>query len=179
MFLSLILIVLLSIVEKIQSLNSYVLCNGEKSFTRNSQNLLISWPESQFSPLICSYFIKSPIDTFISATIYHEISGSEPKCSAQQRIWISRDGNYDFKGASYFCGLRGKNNPLRISSIGNIMSILIVSTSLTGSVHIALNFNKNTQKNCDCRCEFIQLLMIYYKTNVRLFKKVGMHEKKS
>jgi hypothetical protein len=131
-----------------QKAEDYLTCNGEKYFTKFGQNLYIYWPESKYWPISCAYLIKSPPDTFITATIYHNISGKEPSCPVQ-RLWVSRDGNYDFKGSSIFCGLRMKN-PLQINSISNEMTLSVTSSTRSGTVQIVLQFTKLTQKNCDC-----------------------------
>lgn len=123
-------------------------CNGEKRFNSFDKIIYINWPQRELTPTRCSYAVKSPVNTFISAKIYHDLSGNEPSCR-NQRILVSRDGNNELKSASKFCGVR-KSRPVEINSIANEMTFRIDSKNSTGGVQIVLKIYKINQQNCDC-----------------------------
>ena len=95
-------IILLSIfkLSNAQTADQYIPCNGVKTFTSTSQTFYVYWQPTTIDEKTCTYLVKSPVNTFITATIYHDLSGSEPGCSAGQRAWVSRDADYEFKGAA-------------------------------------------------------------------------------
>lgn len=145
----LIILYILSLVEA-QTADQYCKCNSAITFTSTSQTLYIYWP-SQGDALSCTYLIKAPVNTYITATIYHNLAGTEPSCSANQRAWVSRDADYNFRGASFYCGNR-MTAPLQINSIGNELTLAVQSNTTVGrSFQVVLNAKALTQSNCDCR----------------------------
>lgn len=131
------------------SINEYVLCNRERSFGFGMKELYIYYPDSHASPASCKYLAKSPVGTFIFATIYHNVSGMEPTC-ATQRILISRSGDLRMRDALKFCGKRS-TSPLQINSIGNEMSFELQSKIVSGTLQVVIRYVNITQGNCDCR----------------------------
>ncbi|KAG5678117.1 hypothetical protein PVAND_007816 [Polypedilum vanderplanki] len=134
----------INLLRKSENIN----CNGEKRFSSFDQVIYIYYPQSELTPTKCFYLVQSPVNTYISAKIYHNLNGIEPNCRGQ-KVLVSRDGDSELKGSSVFCGLR-KNRPMEISSIGNEMTFGIISNSSTSSVQIILRITKFTQNNCDC-----------------------------
>ena len=148
----LIAIILLSILKlsNAQTADQYVTCNGVKTFTSTSQTFYVYWQPTTIDAKTCTYLVKSPVNTFISATIYHNLTGTEPGCSAGQRVWVSRDADYEFDGAAYFCGKR-TTTPLQINSIGNEFSVAVQSSTAAGSFKVVFKVIPITQTNCACR----------------------------
>lgn len=139
-----------------QTADQYCKCNGEITFTSTSQTFYIYWP-SQGDASTCTYLIKAPVSHYISATIYHNLEGTEPSCAAGQRAWVSRDGDYNFRGASYYCGNR-MSSPLQVNSVGNEMTLAVQSNTISGrTFQVVLNIIRLTQTNCDCRLDFFLL----------------------
>lgn len=134
--------------------DQYCKCNGEITFDSPSKTLYIYWP-TQGDATTCTYLIKAPVGFYISATIYHNLAGTEPSCAAGQRAWVSRDADYDFRGASYYCGNR-MTAPLQINSIGNELTLAVQSNTTSGrTFQVVLNVIQLTQTNCDCRLNFL------------------------
>jgi hypothetical protein len=107
--------------------------------------------------------IKAPAAHYIRATIYHNLAGTEPSCAAGDRAYVSRDANYDFKGASYYCGNR-MTAPLQVNSIGNELTLAVQTNSSAGrSFQVVLNIVKLVQTNCDCRLNFYVFLIFIFK----------------
>lgn len=131
------------------SINEYIMCNRERSLGYGIKELYIYYPDSRASPASCKYLVKSPVGTFIFATIYHNISGAEPSCVVQ-RLLISRSGDLSMRDASKFCGKRSKA-PLQINSIGNEMSFELQSKKVSGTLQVVIRYVNITQRNCDCR----------------------------
>lgn len=140
---------------KAQTIDKYVQCNGEITFSSNTEEFYIYWQPLQGDATTCTYLVKAPVHYFISATIYHNLTGSEPSCNSGQRAWVSRDGDYEFDGASYFCGNR-MSSPLQIKSIGNELTLAVQSSLTSGAFQVVLRAIKLDQNNCDCR-----LILIY------------------
>jgi CUB domain len=144
------LIFLLNFLHTVLS-QTIINCNGEAIFSRAAEVRTINYPEAVVSaqqPPTCTYNAKSPTGTFITATITHNISGTEPTCPTQ-RIWVARDGSTSFAGGSFFCGFR-QTTPLKISSIGNELSIAFQSSTVSGSMKVTLQSVAPTATNCDC-----------------------------
>lgn len=133
-----------------QTADQYVPCNGAKTFTSTSQIFYIYWP-TQGDALTCTYLIKAPVSHYISAEIYHNLAGTEPSCAAGQRAIVSRDADYDFRGASYYCGNR-MQAALRLNSVGNELTLAVQTNSSVGrTFQVILKTIKLSQTNCDCR----------------------------
>lgn len=131
-----------------QTINDYILCNHERTLEFNTKEFFIYYPDSKTSPSSCMYIAKSPVGTFISATIYHNISGTEPACTTQS-ILVSRSGDMLMRDALKFCGKR--TSPLQISSIGNLMTLQLRSKTVSGTLQVVIRYVNITQSNCDCR----------------------------
>lgn len=130
------------------TIDDFISCNSQQ-LLQYDKNYFISYPEPNLKSPICSYLVKSPPGTFISAVIYHNISGYEPLCKIQ-RIRVSRSGDNLMRDVSNYCGLRIKN-PLKIKSIGNEMAFEMVSQTISGYFRITLNYIRISENNCDCR----------------------------
>lgn len=135
-----------------QSIDQYVTCGGIKTWSKDNSTMTyyVYWQPTKGDATTCTYLVKSPINTFISATIYHNLIGSEPSCSSGQRAWVSRDADYEFDGASYFCGNR-MSSPLQINSIGNELAVAVQSSTASGEFQVIFKVIPITQSNCDCR----------------------------
>lgn len=134
---------------KLAQSQSYVQCNGEFSLTQDGQIVYIYWVPGTDANT-CTYTVKSPVDSFITATVYHRLTGSEPSCNSGQRAYVSRDASYNFAGASIFCGNR-MSVPLQINSVGNEMTLAVQSNVASGDFQVVLKFTRLTQSNCQCR----------------------------
>lgn len=132
-----------------QTINDYILCGKERNLEFATKELYIYYPESRTSPATCKYIAKSPVGTFISATIYHNISGTEPTC-ATQSVLVSRSGDFLMRDAAKFCGKR-MTAPLQINSIGNEMAFELKSNTVSGTLQVVLKYVNITRTNCDCR----------------------------
>jgi hypothetical protein len=130
------------------TIDDFILCNSQQ-ILQSGRTYFIRYPEQNLRSPKCAYLVKSPPDTFISAVIFHNISGSEPLCKVQ-RIRVSRSGDNLMRDVSNYCGLRVKH-PLQIKSIGNEMAFEMVSQTISGFFQITLNYQPIRENNCDCR----------------------------
>lgn len=130
------------------TIDDFVLCNSQQTL-EYGRTYYIQYPEPNLRSPKCTYLVKSPSGTFISAVIYHNISGPEPSCR-EQRIRVSRSGDNLMRDVSNYCGVRTKI-PLQVTSIGNEMAFEMVSRTISGYFQIILNTVEISRNNCDCR----------------------------